>query len=86
MAQPDGYILLVTTPSLAISPSLYKKLNYDAIRDLAPIPLVAEVPNLPLVRPSLPVKSLKEFMDIIIRLNEDCESDRLHSRAIHEHV
>jgi tripartite-type tricarboxylate transporter receptor subunit TctC len=62
-AQPDGYTLLVTTPSLTISPSLYKKLNYDAIRDLAPISLVAEVPNLLLVRPSLPVKSLKEFVD-----------------------
>ena len=57
-AQPDGYTLLVTTPSLTISPSLYKKLNYDAIRDLAPISLVAEVPTV--ARPSvLPVKSLK---------------------------
>ena len=62
-AQPDGYTLLVTTPSLTISPSLYKKLSYDAVRDLAPISLVAEVPNLLLVRPSLPVTSLREFVD-----------------------
>jgi tripartite-type tricarboxylate transporter receptor subunit TctC len=62
-AQADGHTLLITTPSLTISPSLYKKLNYDAVRNLAPISLVAEVPNLLLVRPALPVKSLKEFVD-----------------------
>lgn len=62
-AQPDGYTLLLTTPSLTISPSLYKKLNYDPVRDLAPISLVAEIPNLFLVRPSLPVRTLKEFVD-----------------------
>jgi len=62
-AQPDGYTILLTTPSITISPSLYKKLNYDPVRDLAPISLVAEIPNLFLVRPSLPVKSLKEFVD-----------------------
>jgi tripartite-type tricarboxylate transporter receptor subunit TctC len=62
-AQPDGYTILLTTPSLTISPSLYKKLNYDPVRDLAPISLVAEIPNLFLVRPSLPVRSLKEFVD-----------------------
>jgi tripartite-type tricarboxylate transporter receptor subunit TctC len=62
-AQPDGYTILITTPSLTISPSLYKKLNYDPVRDLAPISLVAEIPNLFLVRPSLPVRSLREFVD-----------------------
>jgi tripartite-type tricarboxylate transporter receptor subunit TctC len=62
-AQPDGYTLLVSTPSLTISPSLYKKLAYDPVKDLAPISLVAEIPNLLLVRPSLPVKNLKEFVD-----------------------
>jgi tripartite-type tricarboxylate transporter receptor subunit TctC len=61
-AQPDGYTLLLTTPSLTISPSLYKKLNYDPVKDLAPISLVAEIPNLFLVRPSLPVTNLKEFV------------------------
>ena len=62
-AQPDGYTILLTTPSLTISPRLYKKLNYDPVRDLAPISLVAEIPNLFLVRSSLPVKSLREFVD-----------------------
>ena len=62
-AQADGYTILLTTPSLTISPSLYKKLAYDPVRDLAPISLVAEIPNLFLVRPSLPVTNLKEFVD-----------------------
>ena len=62
-ARPDGYTILLTTPSITISPSLYKKLNYDASKDLAPIALVAEIPNLFIVRPSLPVNSLKEFVE-----------------------
>ena len=62
-AQPDGYTLLIATPSLTISPSLYKKLSYDPVRDLAPVSLVAEIPNLFIVRPALPVKTLKEFID-----------------------
>ncbi len=62
-AQPDGYTIVLTTPSISISPSLYKKLAYDPVRDLAPISLVAEIPNLFLVRPSLPVTNLREFVD-----------------------
>jgi tripartite-type tricarboxylate transporter receptor subunit TctC len=62
-AKPDGYTIVLSAPAIAISPSLYKKLNYDPIKELAPISLVAEVPNLVLVRPSLPVKNMKEFAE-----------------------
>jgi tripartite-type tricarboxylate transporter receptor subunit TctC len=48
---PDGYTLLLAAPSLAISPSLYKKLPYDPVRDLAPISLVATVPNVMITHP-----------------------------------
>jgi tripartite-type tricarboxylate transporter receptor subunit TctC len=61
-ARPDGYTIGLASPSLSISPTLYKKLNYDSIKDFAPISLVAEIPNMLLVRPSLPVKSLKELV------------------------
>ncbi|MCG6536781.1 MAG: hypothetical protein L7F78_19260 [Syntrophales bacterium LBB04] len=44
-ARPDGYTLILGASSLSISPSLYKKLNYNPIKDLAPISLVAQVPN-----------------------------------------
>src|SRR5689334_10198887 len=42
---PDGYTLLLVAPSLAISPTLYSKLNYDPVKDLQPVTLVATIPN-----------------------------------------
>jgi tripartite-type tricarboxylate transporter receptor subunit TctC len=60
----DGYTLLLCSPTCAISPSLYKKLNYDPLRDLAPISLVATIPTLLLVNPSVPAKSLKELVEL----------------------
>jgi tripartite-type tricarboxylate transporter receptor subunit TctC len=62
-SKPDGYTIGLTSPTIAISPSLYKKLNYDPIKELAPISLIAQIPNLILVRPGLPVKNLTEFID-----------------------
>jgi len=59
---PDGYTILLAAPSLAISKTLYAKLNYDAVRDLAPISLVAAVPNVMVTHPSVPAKTLKEFI------------------------
>ena len=56
-AQPDGYTIVLASPALVISPGLYKKLNYDPIKDLAPISMVLQGPYVLLVRPSLPVKS-----------------------------
>jgi tripartite-type tricarboxylate transporter receptor subunit TctC len=60
-AAPDGYTLVLCAPSLAISPSLYRKLNYDPLRDLAPIALVATIPNLFVVHPSVAARSLAEL-------------------------
>ncbi len=62
-ARPDGYTIVLVSTSLAMSPSLYKKLNYDPIKDLAPISLVAEISNVLVVRKSLPVNSLKELVE-----------------------
>jgi tripartite-type tricarboxylate transporter receptor subunit TctC len=61
-AKPDGYTIVLTTSTLAISPSLYKKMNYDPVKDLAPISLVAEIPNVLCVRSGLPVTNLKELI------------------------
>jgi tripartite-type tricarboxylate transporter receptor subunit TctC len=58
---PDGHTLVLCAPSLAISPSLYRKLNYDPLRDLAPIALVATIPNLFVVHPSVAARSLSEL-------------------------
>lgn len=62
-ARPDGYAILFVSPSMTISASLYKKLNYDPIKDLAAISLVMEGHYVLLVRPSLPVKNLKELVE-----------------------
>ena len=61
-AIPDGYTLLVgTIGNLAISPHLYKKLAYDAIRDFAPVAQVSAAAYMVLVHPSLPAKLMKEL-------------------------
>lgn len=67
---PDGYTLVLSSPLIAISPSLYAKLNYDPIKDLAPISLVATIPNIMVVHPSVPAKTLKEFIQLA-RSNPD---------------
>ena len=59
---PDGYTIVLVAPSLAISPSLYSKLNYDPVKDLAPVSLVATVPNVMLTNPSVEAKNLQEFI------------------------
>lgn len=61
-APPDGYTLLMGISTLAILPSMHKKLSYDALRDLAPITQAISAPNILVVHPSLPVKSVKELI------------------------
>ena len=62
-ARADGYTIGLASPTIAISPTLYKKLNYDPAKDLGPISLTAQIHNVLLVRPSLPVKSVKELVE-----------------------
>ncbi|MBI4194775.1 MAG: tripartite tricarboxylate transporter substrate binding protein [Betaproteobacteria bacterium] len=66
-APPDGYTIVLTAPPIAISPSLYKKLNYDARKELAPISLVAEIQNIIVSHNSVPVKNLKELIQLARR-------------------
>lgn len=64
-AAPDGYtIVMGLTAQLAVNPALYKKLSYDPLRDFAPITLFASAPYLLVVHPSLPVRSVKELIDL----------------------
>src|SRR3954469_16160887 len=61
---PDGYTLVMATVGThAINMSLYSKMPYDTVKDFAPVSLVAAVPNILVVNPSLPVKSVKELID-----------------------
>ncbi len=62
-AAPDGYTLLVgSITTNAVNPVLYKKLPYDHIRDFAPVSMIGTVPNVLVVHPGVPAKSMKEFL------------------------
>jgi tripartite-type tricarboxylate transporter receptor subunit TctC len=62
-AAPDGHTLLMGSASaISSAPSVYAKLPYDPLRDLAPVALVANQPNVLIVHPSVPARTLKEFI------------------------
>jgi tripartite-type tricarboxylate transporter receptor subunit TctC len=62
-APPDGYtVMMAHIAAVSILPSLYHKMSYDPARDFAPITLVAIGPNLLVVHPSVPAKSVKELI------------------------
>jgi tripartite-type tricarboxylate transporter receptor subunit TctC len=62
---PDGYTLLMgTTGTHTTNPAVFSKLPYDPIKDFAPVSLVAESPFVLMVHPSLPVKNVKELVQL----------------------
>lgn len=61
-AAPDGYTLIMVNPSFGISPHLYAKLNYHTLNDFAFIGLYGTVPNVLVVHPSIPAKSIPELV------------------------
>jgi len=61
-APPDGYTLLMISNTHFVSAALYKKLAYDAVNDYAPVTQVTSAPNVIVVHPSLPVKTVKELI------------------------
>ena len=64
-AAPDGYTILAVSTGFIINPSMYSKIGYDPIKDFAPISLVAASPNVVMVNPSVPAKTLKELIEVI---------------------
>ena len=61
-AMPDGYTLLLASLSNAVNATLYKKLNFDFIRDIAPVASIGGGPYLMVVNPSVPAKTVSEFI------------------------
>jgi len=61
-ATPDGYTLFLVAPANAINATLYEKLNYNFIRDIAPIAGIIRFPNVMEVNPSVPAKTVPEFI------------------------
>ena len=63
-AAPDGYTIFYNTSAIVIGPALYGKVNYDTLKDFAPVLLTASVPMVLVVNPQLPARSVKEFLDL----------------------
>jgi tripartite-type tricarboxylate transporter receptor subunit TctC len=61
-AAPDGYTLLLVGPANAINATLYENLNFNFIRDIAPVASIIRSPNVMLVHPSVPAKTVPEFI------------------------
>lgn len=62
-AAPDGYTLLMTNPANAINATLYHKLNFVFLRDVVPVASMIRQPLIMLVNPSVPAKTIPEFID-----------------------
>ena len=61
-AAPDGYTTALVAASFVINPSLIRKLPFDTVKDFTPLGLIVEVPAAVVVHPSLPVRSVKDFI------------------------
>ena len=61
-APPDGYTLLMGISTLAINPAIYRKVLFDALRDLAPITQAVSLPNVIVGHPALPARNVKELI------------------------
>jgi tripartite-type tricarboxylate transporter receptor subunit TctC len=62
-AAPDGYtVVLASTSEIAVNPSLYTRLTYDTVRDLAALAMVASTPIVVVVHPSMPLKTVKDLV------------------------
>jgi tripartite-type tricarboxylate transporter receptor subunit TctC len=61
----DGYTLFMSSAALGVNISLYPKLNYDPVRDFAPVAVFATSPNLLLVNPTFPAKNVTEFLAVV---------------------
>jgi tripartite-type tricarboxylate transporter receptor subunit TctC len=72
----DGYSLLVTSQALVINASLYRTLPYDTFRDFAPVTRIATTPNVLVVHPSVPARTVKELVELMRK-----EPDKYHSYA-----
>lgn len=62
---PDGYTILVASSSYTVNPSLYAKNPYDPFKDFAPVTLAAASPNILVVHPDVPAKTVKELIDYV---------------------
>jgi tripartite-type tricarboxylate transporter receptor subunit TctC len=63
-AEPDGHLIYFISSGHTVNQSLYKNVSFDAVKDFSSITMVGDVPNVVVVHPTLPVKSMREFVDL----------------------
>src|SRR4051812_863450 len=61
-ARPDGYTILLTSPAALVNATLYDKLSFNFIRDIAPVASLSREPNVMVINPSVPAKAIPEFI------------------------
>ena len=61
-APPNGYTIVMVSPPFVMAPTLYPNLPYDTLKDLVPVTVIGSVPNMLVVHPSVPVKSVAELL------------------------
>ena len=64
-APNDGYTIFYNTSAIVINPALYGRSNYDTLKDFVPVTLTAAIPMVLVVHPTIPVKTMKEFVDYV---------------------
>ena len=64
-AAADGYTVMVISTGFVVNPSLYAKVPYDAVKDFAPVTLIAFSPNVVVVNPSVPAKTIPKLVQLI---------------------
>src|SRR5690349_15245432 len=64
-AAPDGYTVMVISTGFMVNPSLYAKVPYDPVKDFDAVTLVAQSPNVVVVNPSVPAKTMQELIQLI---------------------
>ena len=62
---PDGYTIMAISTGFVVNPSLYAKVPYDPVKDFAPVTLVAVSPNVVVVNPQVPAKTLPELVQLV---------------------
>jgi tripartite-type tricarboxylate transporter receptor subunit TctC len=66
-ADPDGHLIYFISSAHTVNPSLYKNVNFDVNKDFSSITMVGDVPNVVVVHPTLPVKNMREFIELAKR-------------------
>jgi tripartite-type tricarboxylate transporter receptor subunit TctC len=82
-AAPDGYTLLVQSPTLVANPLMVRKVPYDVVSDFTPITLLGSVPMVMAAHPSVPANNLKEFVAAIKRAAQGLHLRHLGARLAH---